>query len=98
MEVAPLSGDAEAVAAGIAGWMRGGHGDGGMERLLDVADDVKHVAQAGGLVGLRCVGVLQGGDGEVDGLNDVECSGGDARGGSAIEAEGQINVVPDGCA
>jgi hypothetical protein len=52
--------EAETVANGIAvgGRVASGNAIGGMEGLLDIADEVEHIAQGGGLVGQSRIWVL----------------------------------------
>src|SRR2546423_8571221 len=96
MEIVPGPQDVEAISAGIAAGVRGRNSSGTVQRLLDVANKVEQIAQAGGLISLRGGAALQVGNAEIDRLDDVKGSGGDGRGRCPVKAERQINVVPDG--
>src|SRR5206468_8861444 len=91
MEIVPASSDTETVAAGIAAWQGGGNRCGTMQRLLDIANEVKQIPQAGGLVALSLGVALQRGNALVDRPNDVKCGGSNAICLRPIETEGQIN-------
>ena len=72
MEITPVDADdREYVSPRITGRMRGGNVRGAVQRLLDVADEMDQVAQAHGLVALRETGILQVGDAQIDGENDI---------------------------
>src|ERR1017187_5701210 len=74
--------EAETVATAIAGRRRvaGGNAIGGVEGLLDIADEMEHITQGRGLIGQGRIWVLEYGNILVKGRNNIGHAGGSVVG------------------